>query len=88
MNINETMRELAEYSRLADEIGATIENLKDNIKQYMQDNNIDTVTGTEHKATYKTVTGSRIDTTAIKKDLPEIAAKYTKTTATRRFTFI
>ncbi len=88
MDINAIMRELAEYSRLADEIGATIENLKDNIKQYMQDNNIDTVTGTEHKATYKTVTGSRIDTTAIKKDLPEIAAKYTKTTATRRFTFI
>ena len=81
------MRELAEYNRLADEIGATIDNLKDNIKQYMQDNGVDTVTGTEHKATYKTVTGSRIDTTAIKKDLPEIAAKYTKATTTRRFTF-
>lgn len=87
MDINAIMRELAEYNRLADEIGATIENLKDNIKQYMQDNNVDTVTGTEHKATYKTVTGSRIDTTAIKKDLPEIAAKYTKATTTRRFTF-
>lgn len=87
MDINAIMRELAEYNRLADEIGATIDNLKDNIKQYMQDNNVDTVTGTEHKATYKTVTGSRIDTTAIKKDLPEIAAKYTKSTTTRRFTF-
>ncbi len=87
MDINAIMRELAEYNRLADEIGATIENLKDNIKQYMQDNGVDTVTGTEHKATYKTVTGSRIDTTAIKKELPEIAAKYTKATATRRFTF-
>ncbi len=88
MDINAIMRELAEYNRLADEIGATIENLKDNIKQYMQDNGVDTVTGTEHKATYKTVTGSRIDTTAIKKEMPEIAAKYTKATATRRFTFV
>lgn len=87
MNINEIMRELAEYNRLADEIGATIESLKDNIKQYMQDNGVDTITGTEHKATYKTVTGSRIDTAAMKKDLPEIAAKYTRATTTRRFTF-
>lgn len=87
MDINAIMRELAEYNQLADEIGATIDNLKDNIKQYMQDNGVDTVTGAEHKATYKTVTGSRIDTTAIKKDLPEIAAKYTKSTTTRRFTF-
>lgn len=88
MNINEIMRELAEYNRLADEIGATIENLKDNIKQYMQNNGVDTITGTEHKATYKTVTGSRIDTAAIKKDLPEIAARYTRATTTRRFTFV
>lgn len=87
MNINEIMRELAEYNRLADEISATIENLKDNIKQYMQNNGVDTITGTEHKATYKTVTGSRIDTAAIKKDLPEIAARYTRATTTRRFTF-
>lgn len=28
-----------------------------------------------------------IDTTALKKDAPEIAAKYTRTTESRRFTF-
>lgn len=32
-------------------------------------------------------TDSRVDTTALKKELPEIAARYTKTTTARRFTF-
>jgi len=48
---------------------------------------LDTLTGSEHKATYKTVVSSRIDTTALKKDLPDVANKYTKTTETKRFTF-
>lgn len=48
---------------------------------------IDSLTGTEHKASYKAVVSSRIDTTALKKDAPEIAAKYTRTTESRRFTF-
>jgi predicted phage-related endonuclease len=46
-----------------------------------------TVTGAEHKATYKAVTSSRIDTTALKRELPGVAAQYTKATETRRFTF-
>lgn len=33
------------------------------------------------------VTSSRVDTTSLKKDYPEIAARYTKTTTARRFTF-
>lgn len=49
---------------------------------------IDEYGGSEHKASYKAVTSSRIDTTALKRDMPEIAAKYTKTTNTRRFLFV
>ena len=87
MNINEIMKELAQYKRLQDETAAIIEGLTDKIKQYMADNQLETLTGDEHKATYKTVTSSRIDTTALKKALPEVATAYTKTTETRRFTF-
>jgi predicted phage-related endonuclease len=53
----------------------------------MQAAGVDTLAGDEHKATYKAVTSSRVDTTALKRDLPEIAAQYTKTTTARRFTF-
>lgn len=47
----------------------------------------DIITGSEHKATYKAVQSSRIDTTALKKDMPDIAAQYTKSTNTKRFLF-
>ncbi len=48
---------------------------------------VDTIAGNEHKASYKTVTSSRIDTTALKKAAPDIAAQYTKTTQSKRFIF-
>lgn len=87
-NLNGLMREIAEYSRMAEEIGATLDSLKDSLKKYMDENELDSIAGNEHKASYKAVTSSRIDTTALKRDMPEIAAKYTKTTETRRFLFV
>lgn len=87
MNINEIMKELAQYTRMAEEIAATVEGLKDQLKKYMSDNNIDTITGDEHKATYKEVTSNRIDTTALKQQFPEVAKRFTKTTKTKRFSF-
>lgn len=87
MNINEIMKELAQYTRMSEEINATLEGLKDQLKKYMSDNNIDTITGDEHKATYKEVTSNRIDTTALKQQFPEVAKRFTKTTKTKRFSF-
>lgn len=88
MNINETMRELAQYTRIQEETTAIIDGLKDQIKAYMQENGLDTLCGDEHKATFKAVTTSRIDTTAFKKAFPSMAEQFTKTSTTKRFTFI
>ena len=87
MDVNAIMAELAQYTRMAEEIAATVDGLKDAIKKYMEENHLETLTGNEHKATYKTVTSSRLDTAALKQALPDIAAQYTKTTETKRFTF-
>ena len=87
VDINAIMAELAQYTRMSEEIAATVDGLKDTIKKYMEENQLETLTGNEHKATYKTVTSSRIDTTALKRNAPDIAEKYTKTTETKRFTF-
>jgi predicted phage-related endonuclease len=87
-NLNALMREIAEYTRMAEEIGATLDSLKDTLKKHMEENGLDSIAGSEHKASYKAVTSSRIDTAALKRELPEIAAKYTKTTETRRFLFV
>ena len=87
MDINYIMKELAMYTRLYEETADIIDGLKDKLKEYMQENNTDVIIGDEHKAMYKIVSSSRIDTAALKKDLPDIAAAYTKQTETKRFTF-
>ena len=86
-NINEIMRQIAEYSRIQEETSAIIDGLKDKLKDYMATEHLDTLTGDEHKATYKEVTSSRLDTKALKKELPDVADRYTTTTTTMRFTF-
>ena len=87
MNIDQIMKELAEYIRMGEQISATVDGLKDQLKQIMQEQGVDTLTGTEHKVTYKAVSSSRIDTNALKRELPAVAAQYSRTTETRRFTF-
>lgn len=87
MNINEIMSQLAQYNALQEETAAIIDGLKDTLKNYMIENNLETLTGIEHKATYKAVNSSRLDTTAIKKELPDVAARYMVTTSSMRFNF-
>ena len=87
MNLDTIMAELAQYIRMQEEAAAMVESLKDQLKERMTAAGVESLAGSEHKATYKTVTSSRVDTASLKKDLPEIAARYTKTTTARRFTF-
>lgn len=86
-NINFIMSELAKYNRMQEETAAIIDGLKDQIKAYMTANNLETLTGDEHKASYKIVSSTRIDTTALKKELPDIASRYSTTSSTMRFSF-
>lgn len=81
--IENKARELQELKRMQEELSAEIEALQDTIKAAMGDS--DTVIAGAYKITYKAVTTSRIDTTALKKALPDIAAQYTRTTTVRRF---
>ena len=48
--------------------------------------NVDTLIGADWKATWKEVTSNRLDGTSLKKELPDIAARYTKASVSRRFT--
>ena len=85
--IDGIMKSLAEYTRLQEETNAIIEGLKDELKSIMTAQNTDTLTGTEHKVSWKTVTSSRFDSTAFKRDNPAVYSQYTKSTTSRRFTF-
>ena len=75
------IQELQEYKRLRDELDAAIEAAQDAIKAEMGDNE-QAVYG-QYKVTYKPVTQNRVDTTALKKDLPEVAARYSKQVTVR-----
>ena len=86
MSINEIeakARELRQLQALIEEAQAEAEAIKDAIKAAMGDS--ESIQAGEYKITWKAVTSSRIDTTALKKALPDVAERFTKETTTRRF---
>ena len=86
MSMNELtakIRELRELQTLIDEAQQEAEAIKDAIKAHMGDT--DELRAGEYKVTWKPVTSSRIDTTALRKAMPDIAAAFTRETTTRRF---
>lgn len=87
MSINDMdskIKELRELRRMADELAVEMESITDSIKRHMDAEGVDTLNGTDWKVTYKAVTSSRLDTTALKKALPDLTAQFTKTTTARR----
>lgn len=88
MSMNELeakIRELRQLQALIDEATADAEAIKDTIKAHMTDTGADELRAGEYKVTWKTVTSSRLDTTALKKAAPELVEKFTKTSTSRRF---
>ena len=88
MSINEMdskIKELRELRRMADELAAEMETIQDSIKAHMDAAGVDTINGTDWKVSYRAVTSSRIDTAALKKALPDVVERFSKTTTARRF---
>ena len=78
-----TIHELMELKRMKEELEAEIVAAEDAIKAVMGDEEL--LTAGAYKVSWSNVTSSRLDTTALKKALPDVAAAYTKTTTVRRF---
>ena len=77
------IRELRQLQALIEEATAEAEAIKDTIKAAMGD--AEELRAGEYKITYKAVKASRIDTTALRKALPDVAERFTRITTTRRF---
>ena len=86
-NYNEIMKELAEMKAMQNEIAAAVDELTNELKEYMQAAGKEVLQGNEHKATFKEVTSKRLDTKALKLDHPEVYDKYSKASTSMRFTF-
>ena len=83
--INETVKNIRELKRMREEIEAEISAEEDRIKEEMNRTSNYTIMGDDYKVTYTEVTSTRIDTAALKKALPDVVEKFTKTSTTRRF---
>lgn len=79
------IKEIRELKRMQEELTAELEALTCEIKAHMDAEGVDTISGTDWKVTYKAVTSSRIDTSALKKALPDLAQRFTKSSTSRRF---
>lgn len=86
IELDSKIKELRELRRMAEELQAEIDGITDTIKAEMTARNVDTLTGADWKATWKEVTSNRLDSTALKKELPDIAARFMKASTSRRFT--
>ena len=77
------VRELRQLQALIEEAQAEAESIKDTIKAAMGDS--EALQVGEYRITWKAVTTARIDTSALRKALPDVAAAFTRETTTRRF---
>lgn len=84
-NLQKKVQEMRELQRMAEELSAEIENIRDEIKAEMLKRNADEVITGEYKITWKTVISNRLDTTALKKALPDVFERFTKQTESKRF---
>jgi len=78
------VRELMELRRMAEELQTEIDALQEAVKSFMGSE--ETMIAGAFKVSYKNVTSNRLDSAALKRDLPNVVALYTKQTTTRRFT--
>lgn len=88
MSMNEMenkVKELRELRNMADDLATEIAAIEDELKAHMKDNGMDEIRGASFKITWKEVTTSRLDSKALKAAVPELIARFTKTTTSRRF---
>ena len=74
---------LREMQRMAEDAQAGAEALRDEIKAYMGSS--EELRAGEYKITWKSVESSRVDTKALTKAMPDVAAAFTRKSTIRRF---
>lgn len=76
-------RELRQLQALIEEAQTEAEAIKDALKAAMGDS--EAIVAGEYRITWKPVTSTRLDAGALRKALPDVAARFTKETTVRRF---
>lgn len=85
IEMDSKVKELRELKRMKDELESMIEGLQDELKAVMTARGTDILQGVDWKVTWKQYSSSRIDTTALRQALPDLAARFTKVGVYKRF---
>ena len=80
------IEELKETEELIAEAQAEVDTIKDAIKLYMNEQDVEELTAGTHIIRWTTVLSNRFDSTAFKKVMPDVYKAYTKQVTSRRFT--
>lgn len=80
------VRELKELQRMAEELNTEMDALKNDIRTTIGDR--EEVTVGAYRITNKAITSSRLDTNVLRKELPELAERFTKTTIVHRLVIV
>ncbi|MBQ6298665.1 MAG: hypothetical protein IJK81_13455 [Selenomonadaceae bacterium] len=83
--LNATVYALRKLRLEAERLQENIDALTEKIKVEMDAREVDTLTGSDWKVTYKLVTQNRLDSAALKRELPDVAARYNKVSSYKRF---
>jgi len=78
------VRELRQLQSLIEEATQEAEAIKDAIKLHMGD--AEELRAGEYKVRWTRCTSARVDVSALRAAAPELVARFTRTTVTRRFT--
>ena len=81
--LEQKVQELRQMQAIVEEAQAEVEALKDAIKAAMGQR--EELRAGEYKITWKAVTTARLDTAALRKAMPDVAAAFTTQSITRRF---
>ena len=85
MDMVERVRKIKELKLAVAEIENAVTKIEDEIKAEMEAQNVSEIIADVFKIRWVPYTTTRIDTTALKTELPDIALRYTKTIESRRF---
>ena len=85
IEINNNVRELQELRRMKEELEAEITAIEDMLKQHMNETGVYEINALTGKITWFETVSSRLDSTALKKELPDLYNRYSKQTKTRYF---
>ena len=84
--ITKKIAELQELEAFIEEVKAEAEAIRDEIKEEMLQRETEEMVAGQYIVRWTSVLSQRLDTTALKKAMPELYKSYTKQVSSKRFT--